>query len=238
MNNMADYTFDWREVYIIGNGPSRDRLLPDIPAGASVLAINDAVFRVRSLPCDPVWPVKANGYRVAVFSLDKDWVRRSKAFLASFHGERHVALPLETWPDCAGIPGVRYYGWSHAEGLSDDPAVIATGQNSGYGALGLAYSKGAKVIHLIGYDMDTPYMKQFWAPFFHHALPQLNAKGIKVINHNPDSAIDAFPKPGMTVIVDGVRRPICVHADGSMIFDYAPTGHPGAEGLPGDLCTS
>ena len=166
----------------MGNGPSRGRLLPDIPPGASVLCINDAVMHMPR-----------GRYCVAVFSLDKDWVRSQKDFLAAFHGEKHIALPLMTWPDCAGIPGVRYYGWSHVEGLSDDPAVIATGQNSGYGAVGLCYTKGTRVIHLIGYDMDTDYMRRFWAPFFAHALPQLEAKCIKVINHNRASCVTAFP---------------------------------------------
>jgi hypothetical protein len=180
---MSDYTFSWSEVYIVGNGPSAARLLPMVPAGANVLCLNDAVFHVGRL----------NRHNVAFFTLDKDWVRAHKDFLAVARIEKHVALPLETWPDCAGIPGVRYYGWSHMEGLSDDPDVIATGQNSGYGALGICWHKGTKVVHLIGYDMDDEYMRNYWAPFFAHALPQLEAKGVKVINHNRDSKVTAFP---------------------------------------------
>jgi hypothetical protein len=182
---MSDYTFSWSEVYIVGNGPSAARLLPMVPAGANVLCLNDAVFHVGRL----------NRHNVAFFTLDKDWVRAHKDFLAVARIEKHVALPLETWPDCAGIPGVRYYGWSHMEGLSDDPDVIATGQNSGYGALGICWHKGTKVIHLIGYDMDPaadPSYK-FWAPFFAHALPQLDARGVKVWNHNGASYVTAFP---------------------------------------------
>jgi len=180
---MTDYTFDWREVWICGGGPSAARLLPSVPDGASVLAINDAVFHIRRL----------GRFGVAFFTLDKDWVRANRGWLARFPGERHVALPLDTWPDCGGIPGVTYHGWSHAEGLSDDPAVVATGQNSGYGAINLCALKGSKVIHLIGYDMDTDYMRRYWAPFFAHALPQLDAAGVSVWNHNRDSQVKAFP---------------------------------------------
>ncbi len=182
---MPDYTFDWSEVWIVGNGPSGARLLPIVPTGASVLCINDAVFHVGRL----------NKHNVAFFTLDKDWVRSHKDFLAVARIEKHIALPLETWPDCAGIPGMKYYGWSHEEGLSDDPKVIATGQNSGYGAINLCYLQGTKVIHLIGYDMDPAHNHdyQFWAPFFRHSLPQLAARGMRVWNHNPASHVDAFP---------------------------------------------
>lgn len=186
----------------MGNGPSAARLLPTIPEGASVLCLNDAVFHARWSTHDDARAeggvlqfVPGRPISIAVFTLDKDWVRVHKAFLASFHGERHVALPLKTWPDCGGIPGVRYYGWSHAEGLSDDPEVIATGQNSGYGAINLCYLMGAKVIHLVGYDMDPARNPnyRYWAAFFAHALPQLEARGVRVINHNRESHVMAFP---------------------------------------------
>ena len=180
---MTDYTFDWHEVWITGNGPSSSRVT--IPDGASVLAINDSVFRTLA----------ANRYRVAFFTLDKDWVRKHTGWLSWFPGEKHVALPLTTWPDCDGIAGVTYHGWSHVEGLSDDPGVIATGQNSGYGAINLCYLNGTKLIHLVGYDMDPIHNPnyRFWAPFFAHALPQLEAAGVKVLNHNPNSFVKAFP---------------------------------------------
>ena len=165
-----------------------------------MLAINDAVFNARWSKCDDVVFtdgdfrfVKGRPLVIAVFSLDRNWVKRNRDFLASFHGERHVALPPLYRAECGDVPGVHYYGWSHADALSDDPDVIATGQNSGYGAIGLCYLQGTKVIHLIGYDMDTEYMKTYWAPFFHHALPQLKAKGVKVWNHNPDSHVTTFP---------------------------------------------
>lgn len=191
---MSDYTFDWSEVWVVGNGPSAARLLPTIPEGASVLCLNDAVFHVNNVRG------ASRILNVAFFTLDKDWVRIHKSWLATFPCEKHVAIPLKTWPDCGGIPGVRYYGWSHAEGLSDDPGVVATGQNSGYGAINLCALQGSKIIHLIGYDMDPAYNTQYsyWAPFFRHAVPQLNAKGIQVLNHNMGSFIDAFPKVELT----------------------------------------
>jgi len=180
---ITDYTFDWQEVWVVGNGPSASRVT--IPDGACVLAINDALLRY----------MMSSAHRTAFFTLDKDWVRRNRLLLSMFKGEKHVALPLKTWPDCADISGVTYYAWSHAEALSDDPQVIATGQNSGYGALNLAYLKGARIVHLVGYDMDPAHNPnyKFWAPFFSHALPQLEARGVKVINHNPDSFVHAFP---------------------------------------------
>ena len=190
---MPDYTFQWGEVWIVGNGPSASRLLPAIPNGASVLAINDAVFRIRHEEKSDWYMDRAVHRNIALFSLDRYWVKRNREFLTSFHGEKHIALPPLYRTECVDVAGVHYYGWSHAESLSDNPDVIATGQNSGYGAIGLCYLQGTKVIHLIGYDMDTEYMRTYWAPFFRHALPQLARKGIQVWNHNSSSYIDAFP---------------------------------------------
>src|ERR1022692_398687 len=108
---MSNYTFRWEEVWIIGNGPSAARLLPSIPEGASVLAINDAVFNARWSKCDDVVFtdgdfrfVKGRPLVIAVFSLDRNWVKRNRDFLASFHGERHVALPPLYRAECGDVP--------------------------------------------------------------------------------------------------------------------------------------
>ncbi len=37
----------------------------------------------------------------------------------------------------------------------------------------------------------------FWAPMFRQMIPQLEAKGVRVYNHNPFSYIDAFEKVGI-----------------------------------------
>lgn len=174
----------WDEVVIVAGGPTAHSFDFSAVRGR-VLAVNDAILLLDHLKT-----------AVAVFSLDHRWIRRHRDFLCRFEGEKYLALPLETWPDCGGIPGATYLQWSHADGLSEDPGFICTGYNSGYGAINLCTLKGARIIHLVGYDMDPASGEKFnhWIPRFRTMLPQLREKGIMVLNHNPSSFIDAFPK--------------------------------------------
>jgi len=178
-------TGEWDEVWIVAGGQSARAFDSLRLRGQNVLAVNDAIF-LRSI---------VGASTVTLFSLDNNWIRRHREFASFFPGEKYFALPLETWPDCGGIPGATYLQWSHDPGLSDDLAFISTGGNSGHGAINLAYHKRAKVIHLVGYDMDLPDEKfAQWAPRFRNTLPQLRARGACVLNHNMKSAIDAYEK--------------------------------------------
>ncbi len=176
------------EAWIVGGGPSAQVFDLRRLDGKRVLAVNDAVFTFSLGRCEPS--------AVSVFSLDHVWVRRHCDWLAAFEGEKHLAVPLETWPDVGGIEGAVYLRRSSAAGLSLDPGVINAGCNSGYGAIGLCFLKGAKEIHLVGYDMDPKDNENFvyWAPLFRTMLPQLKASGISVFNHSRNSFIDAFLK--------------------------------------------
>lgn len=167
----------WDRVWIIGNGPSsltfdRNRL-----EGQSVLVINRGCY---------VYPANA------FFSLDRNFVTHHARSIEEFHGEKHIALPNPR-PD---IKGAQWYDWGHGNGLSENPHVINTGCNSGYAAIGLCYLRGSKEIHLVGYDMDSKDHSQFqfWVKAFNTMIPQLNTRGIKVLNHNPKSFITAFER--------------------------------------------
>ena len=176
----------WTEVCIVGGGPSaRGFSVTNFP-GCTLLGLNDsalAMFALHSLAS------------VALFSIDNNWIRRHRVFISTFPGEKYLALPLETWTDCADIPGVTYLQISHADGLSDHPGVVCAGCNTGYAALNLAYLKGARKIHLWGYDMDPQTNDQYiyWAPLFRNMIPKLKSRGVRVLNHSRESSIDAFP---------------------------------------------
>lgn len=179
----------WDEVWIVAGGPSARRFdFSQIPPACRVLAVNDGVDHLRGSSSYPL--------AAAVVSIDQRWIRRRRVFLEHVRGEKFLAVPLDTWPECAGIPGATYLQWSHASGLSDDPGFLATGGNSGYAALNLAYLKHARLIHLVGYDMNPRHDEKYehWAPRFHNALAQLGKRGVTVLNHNPDSYVDAFPR--------------------------------------------
>jgi hypothetical protein len=172
----------WHEVWIIGGGKSVQDFELNSLQDKRVIVINNAI---------DLYP-----NATAVFSLDANWVRKHKEFLKNLDCEKYIALPLETFPDCAGIDGVEYYKWSYQQRLSDDPEVLCTGCNSGYSVINLCYLKGSRVIHLLGYDMQFADNDQFqfWAPRFRDMLPQLELKGIKVFNHSKYSTIDAFER--------------------------------------------
>ncbi len=178
----------WGEVWVVAAGPSHKQIDPSSLAGRTVLAVNDAAFLFS--------PGASQPKTVSIFSADPRWVCGNRSFLEEFSGERHFALALDTWPECGGVPGAVYLQWADHDGLSDDPGALAMGGNSGYAAINLAYLKGARTIHLVGYDMhplrgDADKFAQ-WAPRFRTMLPQLNAKVVRVLNHNPASAVDAF----------------------------------------------
>lgn len=185
------------EVWIIGNGPSRKSVDPAFYRGKRVIAINDALYRMKG--------IRAN---ISFFSLDNNWIRGNRAVLESFSGDRYIALPLETWPECGGIKGATYLQWGFSKGLSDDPAVINPGGHSGHGALNLAYLKRAKKIFIVGIDLDPGVNIRhfYWAREFDHAVPQLEAAGVTVVNLSPKSFVGAFLKKDPAELAKGVAR--------------------------------
>ena len=180
----------WNEVWIVACGPSGKSFNLARANGKTVVPINSAVHREYPESAGHHW------FQLAIFSADPDWVRGNRYLLATQLGENHACVALDTHPDLANIPGVTYLQRCHEDGLSDDPAFLCTGGNSGYAAVNLAYLKGAKDIHLVGFDMDPSTDPKFeqWIPRFRTMLPQLQKAGVRVTNHNPHSFIDAFPK--------------------------------------------
>ncbi len=97
-------------------------------------------------------------------------------------------------------------------GLSFNPQLLHTGQNSGYQAVNLAVLLGAERIILLGYDMKysatgakhwhedhegpNPGNQQLggWAKNFDTMLPDLEKAGVEVINATPGSAIECFER--------------------------------------------
>lgn len=93
--------------------------------------------------------------------------------------------------------------YSAALGLSEEPGGIHTG-NSAYGALGLAYHMRPRRIAFLGLDgtqagygfgPGSPRGSLAHLPaLFASALGQLTGRAIEVINGNPASLVDCFPR--------------------------------------------
>lgn len=117
------------------------------------------------------------------------------------------------------LPNATYYMRKFSARLSDNPAVISCGRNSGFGALGLAKHKGAKTIALFGFDYrpNSYYCPQrythkqresgnhwpSWASIIDGVADQL--AGIEVINASPHSTIRAFKKASIEETLDLLR---------------------------------
>lgn len=87
---------------------------------------------------------------------------------------------------------------------------IGHGDNSGYGALNLACCLGANPIYLLGFDMKHENGKSHWHEghpadqkeenvkkwigHFGWAAPLIKSRGFRVINLNPNSALECFEK--------------------------------------------
>lgn len=179
----------WDEVWIVACGPSAREFDLDRLAGKTVVTVNDAYYRFSARQ------LRATE-SLTLFSADPDWVRTNLFLWRNWRGERYVCLALDTNPDLADIPGVTYLDRAHHSGLSDDPRKLCTGGNSGYAAINLAVLKRATEIHLVGFDMDPATNDKFrlWLPRFRTMLPVLEYLGVRVLNHNPASFIDAFEK--------------------------------------------
>lgn len=105
-----------------------------------------------------------------------------------------------------GVHVVRHGGTT---GFTEDPGKIRTGGNSGYAAIHLAASMGAKRIIVLGLDMrgehwhgkhphglNNPKEHRFraWIRNFRTLGPELISRGVEVFNCSPITALEVFPK--------------------------------------------
>lgn len=179
--------------------------------GAHVIAINDNYLiapwaDVLYFADNRWWQWHNAGVekRWAWVSFSKEQVR--KAFLA-FDGQKvSIENAGQRLPDNVDVFVLKNFG---PEGLSENPAGLRTGSNSGYQAMNLAVLAGAKRIVLLGYDMrfhngkshshnghQYPMLEQSYTQYglkFNTALGQLRQQGVAVLNATPGSALAAFP---------------------------------------------
>jgi hypothetical protein len=109
-------------------------------------------------------------------------------------------------------PGVMILRHGGSNGFADDPTAVRTGSNSGYAAIHIAATAGAKRILLLGLDMtgghwhgphpqglNNPLQHSFarWIRYFDGLAPQLKERGVEVLNCSPISALTCFPKTNL-----------------------------------------
>ncbi len=197
---LPDGSWAGQRCFIIGGGPSLKGFDFSRLDGELAIGVNRAY---EKLDCTVMYSMDDCFY---------DWARQGKfgpaaldrfssfcgyRVWAHFHGQvpaGYFGIRLNSTP---GLPLSIAHGLNH-------------GNNSGYSALLLACCLGANPIYLLGFDMKydggashwhsgyprtgrESVLENFKRPF--HALaPELARAGIKVVNLNPDSALEAFPK--------------------------------------------
>jgi len=160
-----------------------------------VIAVNDAALRA---------PLSS-----ALFSADTTWICKRWGVVTSFPGAVYLAVS-GNWGLSA--PNVTWMKRLRSSGLSRRWPEVCTGGNSGHGAINLAFLLGARRIILLGFDCHPNHRHEHWfgrydwggqlddsttrrwRENFHTLAIELKREGVAVINANPDSAVDAFPR--------------------------------------------
>lgn len=186
---------DWtgRTVVCIASGPSLTRAdcKAVCTAGLPTIAVNDA-----GLPPMATWAA------VHYASDGKWWQQHLEAL-------EYDRLKVACNGDALGVHVMRTAG---KYGFDDRPDVLRTGANSGYQAIHLAAHFGAKRIVLLGYDGapdgdkthffgshrlfgladPRPENYETWQYAFRTLAPELEKRGVDVVNCSRRTAIDAF----------------------------------------------
>lgn len=183
-------------VALLGGGPSLTQPQVDAvrAAGWRCIAINNAYLMAP-------WA------DILYFGDDRwyDW-HRDRAEFKAFAG-RKIAF------DCPGTyradPSIPCMRNGARTGLCAERDRLAAGSNSGYQAINLAVHLGARLIALLGYDMREVEGRTHWhadhkvatpphayekvmLPKFPTLVEPLRARGVRVINCTPGSALSVF----------------------------------------------
>lgn len=190
-----------RPVWIVGGGPSLKGFNFSYLRDLDVVAINKSFM---DLPfAKIVWWTDAKFY---LMCLNNKWplMKHLGVKCAGTDHRDDVKYPKE----------VRQFKFDGSSGLSFAEGYLRHGNNSGYAAINLVIAYGARRIRLLGYDMklsesgDDHYHDGYpgfsktkqrtytekMLPYFDKMLPDLKRCGAEVINCNPDSALNTFPK--------------------------------------------
>lgn len=145
------------------------------------------------------------------------WDRWIDEVNAGFAGEKY------TQDEAAAIRhNLTYIQSESFQGLCTEPGRIHTGNNSGFQAINLAYHHGAKLILLLGYDMQYTNGQAHWFgdhpegfknPQPHRWIPEFNRlardcerAGIKVVNCSRATALECFEKVDLESWLVAVHR--------------------------------
>jgi len=204
---LPDNSWEGKDCYIIGGGPSLENFKWSLLRGKLTIGINRVFEKF-----DPT----------IIFSMDTSYLRHilsgyyGQDATHKFNSSKAYKVWLCTYicklpEDIFIIPVYMNYSKGFKAFPTSMKDGIGHGNNSGYGALNLAVCLGVKRIFLLGFDMKCNKAKTHWhdgykklmkpsilinyTGYFNHAAEEIKSKtDVEVINLNPDSALDCFPK--------------------------------------------
>lgn len=200
--------FKAERVAIVCNGPSLARTAFAVAelraAGVHVIAVNQVLAHIAGAdswftldPCRrnawiPRHPIPGVRYVMAV---PDDYGSPR----AACRDHRIEEIPGTTY--LRRVAGGLFGSLRARPGLSDDPRGVHTG-NSAYGALGVAWHMGARMIAFLGLDGGGGYAFGCGEPrslghipaLFATAVPQLMARGVRVANASTLSRVSCFER--------------------------------------------
>lgn len=202
---------DWagRRCFLIGGGPSAATINPDLLSDELTIGINRAFERFPST-INVFMDVDLFGHMESGSLGPRNQNKwRDYPGIRVFWEGSHYLFPPRDADHPYTIYTVRAAGRLNWKSLDS----LYAASNSGMLALNLALALGANPIYLIGFDMrgdgqggqkwwhdGYPHRKQSEAIYpdfidqFREVAPEIKRKKIDVINLNPDSALDCFPK--------------------------------------------
>lgn len=222
-----------KAVVCIATGPSLSQAQLDAVRVARaadavrVIAINDAYlvapFADVLYYADEKWRKWQEAGIDRTFPWRRFTAAEVHAAFAGFHGQR-CSIGPNGGPRHADTEYLRSL---RSEGLSVDPAGLATGSNSGHQAVNIAALSGSKLVLLLGYDAKRDGTKRHVfgdhpdkseAPYdtmrraMNGAANALKDLGVRVVNCTPGSAIDCFERGELDQTIGGL-----LHAQGAAV---------------------
>ena len=198
----------WKRAAILASGPSMTRDDAELVRGwrdgghGNVIAVN-TTFRL-ALWADILYASDRKWWEMHEAEVDRDFLGEKWTYENRFYGKAYQHA--------------RQVRIVRGKGLSKEPGVVVSGGNSGYTAMGLAYELGARVLILLGFDMQSTGGQVHWHgthpsglrqnPLYRGWLvrfPQfaadLEAAGVKVWNCTRETALTCFPRADLEKVL-------------------------------------
>jgi hypothetical protein len=188
-------TLDWTNAWVFGGGPSAADVDTSRLSGGVVVGVNDAAFHKR---CDVFFSNDA-GYLLRIADKVRAYGTAGHLSLWPHQVDRFAGWPSRTWRRVESR-------WPSTLAGCVSSGPYAQLGCSGYVVLNLLAQMGTRDIVLFGYDFHDAYTYFFDStPFprkhvagvrqsFRDVAPWYRERGIRIVNANTESAIDAFPR--------------------------------------------